>query len=101
MFVKTLTGKTITLDVEGYTTIECVKMQIRDKEGIPPDQQKLVFKGKYLEDGRCLIDYKVPKEGTLGLILRLRGGGSINTWKCINARTLETKEFVLGLISFD
>jgi ubiquitin len=74
IFVKTLTGKLITLEVEPADPIEDVKTKIQDKEGLPPGSQILMFDGKYVEDGNTLQDYSIQKGSTIYLVLGRRRG---------------------------
>ena len=74
VFVKMITGKTITLEIEGKDSIENVLQKIRNKEGTPEDQQTLFFSGKQLEEGKTINDYNIQNESILHLILRFRGG---------------------------
>ena len=77
IFVKTLTGNTVTVDMEPFETLKNMKQKIQNKVGIPPDQQRLIFAGEQLEDSRTLSDYGIVSESTIHMVLRLRGQGDM------------------------
>lgn len=78
IFIKLLTGHTLTLEVEETDTVAMMKLKVQDKNGIPPDQMRFIFEGKQLEDERTLAEYGITKESTIHTALRLRGGSSLS-----------------------
>jgi len=87
LFVKTLDGKTLTVDAEEEDTIEDIKNRIMEKEGVPTDQQRLIFGGKQLEGQKTLADYDVQEDSTFHMVLRLRGGMQLFV-KTLDGKTL-------------
>ena len=101
LFVKTLTGKTVSIEVEEGESIEDVKAKIAEKEGIPPEQQRLIFGGQQLQDAKTLDDYDVGDDATLHLVLRLRGGASPLGRGSFEVDDAFVKEHLVGLTDED
>jgi len=101
LFVKTLTGKTVSIEVEEGESIEDVKAKIAEKEGIPPEQQRLIFGGQQLQDSKTLDDYDVGDDATLHLVLRLRGGGASTPVNWILDRVTGVKSTFGGAFEVD